>query len=162
MRAFAKAQGAETVIQDKQLGTGHAAACAREALADFSGDVIIAYGDMPLVTAATFEASFAAQRKGGHGDCRLPFAKHGLWPRDRGWRAALDRIVEYKDANANERKIKLCNAGIMAADAKSFFRWAAQLENNNAQRRILSDRRSARSRRPMASTAPSSKPTKPR
>jgi bifunctional UDP-N-acetylglucosamine pyrophosphorylase / glucosamine-1-phosphate N-acetyltransferase len=46
----------------------------------------------------------------------------------------LDRIVEYKDASAEECAIDLCNAGIMAADAKSFFRWAARLENKNAQR----------------------------
>ena len=46
----------------------------------------------------------------------------------------LDRIVEYRDANAEERKVDLCNAGIVSADAKSFFRWAAKLENNNTQR----------------------------
>ncbi len=45
----------------------------------------------------------------------------------------LARIVEYRDANADERAVKLCNAGIMAADAKRFFGWAARLENNNAQ-----------------------------
>jgi bifunctional UDP-N-acetylglucosamine pyrophosphorylase/glucosamine-1-phosphate N-acetyltransferase len=46
----------------------------------------------------------------------------------------LYRIVEYKDADAHQRAVKLCNAGIMAADAKDFFRWAAKLENNNAQK----------------------------
>jgi bifunctional UDP-N-acetylglucosamine pyrophosphorylase/glucosamine-1-phosphate N-acetyltransferase len=42
--------------------------------------------------------------------------------------------VEYKDASAAEREITLCNAGILAADAKEFFRWAANLGNDNAQR----------------------------
>jgi bifunctional UDP-N-acetylglucosamine pyrophosphorylase / glucosamine-1-phosphate N-acetyltransferase len=46
----------------------------------------------------------------------------------------LARIVEFKDANPDERKVDLCNAGIMAADAKTFFRWAAALKNENAQR----------------------------
>jgi bifunctional UDP-N-acetylglucosamine pyrophosphorylase/glucosamine-1-phosphate N-acetyltransferase len=46
----------------------------------------------------------------------------------------LARIVEYRDANADERKSDLCNAGILAADAKSFFRWAGALKNDNAQR----------------------------
>jgi bifunctional UDP-N-acetylglucosamine pyrophosphorylase/glucosamine-1-phosphate N-acetyltransferase len=46
----------------------------------------------------------------------------------------LDRIVEYKDANEEERVSNLCNAGIFAAGAKSFFRWTAALGNDNAQR----------------------------
>src|SRR5258706_6412016 len=46
----------------------------------------------------------------------------------------LDRIVEYRDANDEERQVELCNAGIMAADAESFFRWAGALKNNNAQK----------------------------
>ncbi|HUJ02285.1 MAG TPA: bifunctional UDP-N-acetylglucosamine diphosphorylase/glucosamine-1-phosphate N-acetyltransferase GlmU [Rhizomicrobium sp.] len=133
VREFAASQGAQAVIQDKQLGTGHAAACAKDALADFSGEVITTYGDMPLLTSATFEASFAAREKAGMAIVAFRsknkaygrvIAKHGI----------LDRIVEYKDANEEERAVDLCNAGIMAADAKSFLRWTAKLENNNAQR----------------------------
>jgi bifunctional UDP-N-acetylglucosamine pyrophosphorylase/glucosamine-1-phosphate N-acetyltransferase len=45
----------------------------------------------------------------------------------------LDRIVEFKDADGEERAIDLCNAGILAADAKSFFRWAGKLESRNKQ-----------------------------
>ena len=135
VRTYAAREGAKSVIQAEQLGTGHAAAQAREALGDFSGVVVTTYGDMPLLTSATFEASFAAREKAGmalvafrakdpaqYG--RVILAKDGL----------LDRIVEFKDANANERGIDLCNAGIIAADAKSFFRWAGRLENKNAQK----------------------------
>src|SRR6185437_4172002 len=43
-------------------------------------------------------------------------------------------IVEFKDANEKERAVTLCNAGLLAADAKSFFRWAANLKNDNAQK----------------------------
>ena len=46
----------------------------------------------------------------------------------------LDRIVEYKDASESERAINLCNAGCYAADARKFFRWAAALNNDNAQK----------------------------
>ncbi|HEX9159881.1 MAG TPA: DapH/DapD/GlmU-related protein, partial [Rhizomicrobium sp.] len=46
----------------------------------------------------------------------------------------LSRIVEYKDANEEERACNLCNAGIFAADAKAFFEWTAALGNDNAQR----------------------------
>src|SRR5262249_10589409 len=61
VREFAKSLGAESVIQEKQLGTGHAAACARDALKDFEGALIVSYGDHPLFTAETFEKSFAAR-----------------------------------------------------------------------------------------------------
>jgi len=135
VRAYAAREGAESVVQSEQLGTGHAAACAGSLLADFPGVVVTTYGDMPLVTSATFEASFAAREKGGmalvafraedpaqYG--RVIVGKDGL----------LDRIVEFKDADAEERAIDLCNAGIMAAEAKRFFAWAARLENKNAQR----------------------------
>src|ERR1700742_1506288 len=61
VRAFAATLGAESVVQDKQLGTGHAAACAAPLLKDFAGTLIVSYGDMPLVTAQTFEESFAAR-----------------------------------------------------------------------------------------------------
>jgi bifunctional UDP-N-acetylglucosamine pyrophosphorylase / glucosamine-1-phosphate N-acetyltransferase len=132
VRAFAASQGAESVVQDKQLGTGHAAACAADALKDFDGVLIVSYGDMPLVTAKTFAESFAAREAPGmaivafHSESNA----YGRVIVDDGF---LYRIVEYKDADENQRAVKLCNAGIMAADAKSFFRWAAKLENNNAQ-----------------------------
>ncbi len=135
VRAYAAREGARSVIQQEQLGTGHAAACARSVLGDFHGVVVTTYGDMPLLTSATFEASFAAREKAGmalvafrakdpaqYG--RVIIGKDGL----------LERIVEFKDASASERTINLCNAGILAAEAQSFFRWANGLENKNAQR----------------------------
>jgi bifunctional UDP-N-acetylglucosamine pyrophosphorylase/glucosamine-1-phosphate N-acetyltransferase len=135
VRAYAAREGAESVVQSEQLGTGHAAACAGALLADFPGVVVTTYGDMPLVTSDTFEASFAAREKEGFALVafhakdpaqygRVLLGKNGL----------LDRIVEFKDANADERAIDLCNAGIMAAEAKKFFAWAARLENKNAQK----------------------------
>ncbi len=135
VRAFAAKLGAESVIQDPQLGTGHAAACAAPLLRDEPGTVIIAYGDMPLVTSATFEASFAAQNETGMAMIGFRPADPGAYGRmilDRA--RLLDRIVEFKDANAEERAVNLCNAGILAAATKEFFRWAGKLENNNAQK----------------------------
>ena len=133
VRAFAKSLGAESAVQDKQLGTGHAAACAASALKDFSGVLIVSYGDMPLVTAKTFEDSFAAREEAGmaivafHSESKA----YGRVIVDDGF---LYRIVEYKDADEHQRAVKLCNAGIMAADAQSFFKWAGKLENNNSQK----------------------------
>jgi bifunctional UDP-N-acetylglucosamine pyrophosphorylase / glucosamine-1-phosphate N-acetyltransferase len=135
VRAFAKKMGAGSVIQEPQLGTGHAACTAAAALAGFSGALIVAYGDMPLVTSAIFEASFAAQAKSGM--AMVAFrpkhpAAYGRMILD--GQGLLDRIVEFKDAGARERAETLCNAGILAADAGDFFRWTAMLGNDNAQK----------------------------
>ncbi len=83
VRAFATAQGAESVVQDKQLGTGHAAGCARDALADFDGDVIVAYGDMPLVALANLRRLVCRAGQVRHGHRRVSFGQQSLWPRDR-------------------------------------------------------------------------------
>ena len=133
VEAYAASHGCQTVVQDKQLGTGHAAACAREALKNFGGELVIAYGDMPLMTASTFEASFAARAQ-GLAIVAFRTADPGAYGRvilDSAGK--LDRIVEFKDADQAERNCDLCNAGVLAADAKKFFGWVARLDNKNAQ-----------------------------
>ena len=134
VRDFAAGLGAESAIQDKQLGTGHAAAAAASALRDFAGELVVCYGDMPLVTPATLAASFAARAEPGLAVVafRSKSTAYGRVIADAI--GLLDRIVEYKDADTSERAVDLCNAGIVSADAQSFFRWAAKLENNNSQR----------------------------
>lgn len=133
VEGFALRHDAETVIQEEQLGTGHAAACAGNVLKDFDGTLVVTYGDHPLFTAATFAASFAAQEKTGMAIVafRSKSTAYGrVIEREEG---LLDRIVEYRDANEGERKVELCNAGVLAADARKFFRWASELKNNNSQ-----------------------------
>lgn len=134
VEAFALRHDAETVVQDKQLGTGHAALCAHAALQDFDGTLIVTYGDHPLFTSETFEASFSAQALVGMAIVAFhskSTAYGRVITREGG---LLERIVEYRDANDGERKIELCNAGVLAADAKKFFRWAGELKNSNSQR----------------------------
>jgi bifunctional UDP-N-acetylglucosamine pyrophosphorylase/glucosamine-1-phosphate N-acetyltransferase len=133
VRAYCTKMDAESVIQDRQLGTGHAAACAGPLLGEFAGPLVVSYGDHPLFRAETFAASFAAREKTGMAIVafRSRNTAYGRVVTDRD--GLLDRIVEYKDANDEERRVDLCNAGMMAADAKGFFRWAAGLRNNNTQ-----------------------------
>jgi bifunctional UDP-N-acetylglucosamine pyrophosphorylase/glucosamine-1-phosphate N-acetyltransferase len=135
VRDYAAKEGADSVIQEQQLGTGHAANCAAGALKDFAGVVAVTYGDMPLLTSKTFEASYEAQKSAGMAivafDAKDPSA-YGRVILDRD--GMLDRIVEFKDASEKERAVTLCNAGLLAADAKSFFKWAANLKNDNAQK----------------------------
>jgi bifunctional UDP-N-acetylglucosamine pyrophosphorylase/glucosamine-1-phosphate N-acetyltransferase len=135
VRAYVAREGGESAVQKQQLGTGHAANAARQHFENFDGAIVTTYGDMPLITPAYFHASLAARGKTG-----LSMAAFRTENPDAYGRVILDsdgfleRIVEYKDANEEERAGKLCNAGIFAADAKSFFRWTAALGNDNAQK----------------------------
>jgi bifunctional UDP-N-acetylglucosamine pyrophosphorylase / glucosamine-1-phosphate N-acetyltransferase len=133
VRDYAVACGAQTAIQEHQEGTGHAAKCAGVALADFDGAAVVTYGDMPLVTPETFEKSFAAHEKSGMALVAFQSQSHAYGRVIVGADGMVDRIVEFTDSNEGERLVTLCNAGILAADAKSFFRWAALLKNDNAQ-----------------------------
>jgi bifunctional UDP-N-acetylglucosamine pyrophosphorylase/glucosamine-1-phosphate N-acetyltransferase len=135
VRAYAQSLNCESVVQDRQLGTGHAAGAAQSALTDFDGTLVIANGDMPLVTPEVILECLKAQARTGL--AMLAFqasdpAQYGrvLLTPD----GFLNRIVEYKDASEPERGITLCNGGCYAADAKKFFHWTASLKNDNAQK----------------------------
>ena len=134
VRDYAKKQGCDSAIQEQQLGTGHAAAAAKDALADFSGTLLIVNGDMPLVTADVITACLTAQAQTGL--ALLAFEPADAAQYGRVLRAAdgtLDRIVEFKDASPSERAVTLCNAGCYAVDARKFFGWTSRLKNDNAQ-----------------------------
>jgi bifunctional UDP-N-acetylglucosamine pyrophosphorylase/glucosamine-1-phosphate N-acetyltransferase len=135
VRAYAKSLGAASAIQQQQLGTGHAAACAREALKDFSGTLLILNGDMPLVTPETIAECLKAQARTGLALLAFEAADPASYGRvllkPDGF---LNKIVEFKDASPSERAVALCNAGCYAAAAQNFFRWAGALKNENAQK----------------------------
>jgi bifunctional UDP-N-acetylglucosamine pyrophosphorylase/glucosamine-1-phosphate N-acetyltransferase len=135
VRDYAASLGAQSAIQQQQLGTGHAAASAGEALKDFSGTLLIINGDTPLITADTIGECLKAQA--GTGLALLAFEARDPAAYGRVLRGAdgfLDRIVEYKDATESQRAVTLCNGGCYAADAKNFFRWTSALKNDNAQK----------------------------
>jgi bifunctional UDP-N-acetylglucosamine pyrophosphorylase / glucosamine-1-phosphate N-acetyltransferase len=135
VRNYAKSMSADSAVQQEQLGTGHAAACAKDALADFSGSLLVVNGDMPLVTGDTIAECLKAQARTG----LSMLAFHAADPAAYGRvlltaDGFLDRIVEFKDALDAERAVTLCNAGCYAAEAKDFFRWTAGLKNHNVQK----------------------------
>jgi bifunctional UDP-N-acetylglucosamine pyrophosphorylase/glucosamine-1-phosphate N-acetyltransferase len=134
VRDYARALGCDSAIQHQQLGTGHAAASARDALADFSGTLLIVNGDMPLVTAEVIAECLAAQTRTGLALLAFEPADPGAYGRvlltPDGF---LNRIVEFKDASDSEKGVALCNAGCYAADAQKFFHWASLIKNNNVQ-----------------------------
>ena len=120
------------VRQAEQLGTAHAVLQAREALADFSGDVVVLYGDTPFITTDTLEKMIAARTQ--HDVVVLGFnaADPGRYGRLVMQGNTLDRIVEYKDASAEERAITLCNSGVICADSATLFDLLDAVGNDNA------------------------------
>ncbi len=128
--------GIATALQAEQLGTGHAVAQAREALAGFDGDVLILYGDVPLVTAATMQRMIDRLE----GDDTPAVVVLGFRPANPGAygrviadaAGRMDRIVEYKDASEAERAVTLCNSGLMAVRSTDLFALLDRLGNDNA------------------------------
>ena len=128
--------GAEVAIQAEQLGTGHAVQQAEAALAGFTGDVLILYGDVPLVTTETMRAMVDRLHAPGEpGVVVLGFrpadpAAYGRVIADAEGR--IEKIVEFKDASPEERGVTLCNSGLMAVRSADLFRLLGQLTNANA------------------------------
>lgn len=122
--------------QTEQLGTGHAVMMTRELLHDFVGDVLVLYGDVPLIPASVMQAMVDAR----HLDANTGIVVLGFRPDDParygrlvlGADSGLDRIVEYKGASENERAITLCNSGMMLIDGARLFGWLDRLTNQNA------------------------------
>lgn len=132
-RVLAHDPDTQVVLQTEQLGTAHAVEMAREALADFEGDVVVLYGDTPFVSADTLRGMQTA-RTGGVDVVVLGFeaAIPGKYGRLVVEGDRLARIVEAKDASAEELEISLCNSGVVCADRKVMFDLIAQVGNDNA------------------------------
>ncbi len=125
---------ARTYVQRERLGTAHAVLAARDAIAAGADDVLIAFGDTPLIDAATFERLRTALKDGA--------ALAVL-----GFRAAnptgygrllvegneLVAIREQADASEAERAVTLCNAGVMAFAGKTVLKVLDRIGNGNSK-----------------------------
>lgn len=123
-------------VQDPQHGTGHAVQQAESALSGFEGDVLILYGDVPFVSAATMRSMIARL----HGDDAPAVVVLGFEPADTLAYGRViaegDRIVkmvEHKDASEAERACRLCNSGLMAVRSADLFGLLARVTNDNSQ-----------------------------
>jgi bifunctional UDP-N-acetylglucosamine pyrophosphorylase/glucosamine-1-phosphate N-acetyltransferase len=124
---------ARVFVQEKRLGTAHAVLAARDAIADGFDDVVVLFGDTPLVRAETI------------GDLRVPVAE-GAAVAVLGFEAEdpagygrllvhdgeLTAIREHKDASPEERSVRLCNAGLMAFDGRRILGLLEAVGNANA------------------------------
>ena len=124
------------VEQRDLLGTGHAVLQGREVFKDYTGTVVILYGDVPLILPGTVRALFDRHRSGGAvvtvltpipaepvGYGRVVKAKDG----------SILKIVEEKDATPEEKQIREINTGIYCVESRFLFDAVSSLGNRNAQ-----------------------------
>lgn len=129
--ALAK-QPVNWILQAEQLGTGHAMQQAAPYFTD-NEDILMLYGDSPLITKETLEQLIDAKSDGGIGLLTAIVNEptgYGRIVREKG--QVVD-IVEQKDATEEQVKINEINTGILVANGSDLKRWLKKLNNNNAQ-----------------------------
>ncbi|AIR88868.1 bifunctional UDP-N-acetylglucosamine diphosphorylase/glucosamine-1-phosphate N-acetyltransferase GlmU [Pseudomonas cremoricolorata] len=120
------------VMQDKQLGTGHAVAQALPAIT--AETVLVLYGDVPLIEVETLKRLLSKANEQQLGLLTVTLndpTGYGRIVRDA--QGQVTAIVEQKDADEAQKAIKEGNTGILALPAKRLADWMARLSNNNAQ-----------------------------
>lgn len=126
---------ASIFIQRERRGTAHAVLAAKDALAKGSDDVLIAFGDTPLLRPQTLQAFREALARGAGivvaGFRPADPAGYGRLVQENG---KLVAIREEKDASATERAITLCNGGLMALSGKHALTLLEQIGDNNAKK----------------------------
>lgn len=124
----------EAFLQAQRLGTGHAVLMAREALAKPHDDVLVAYGDVPLITPAPL---IEARRKLAEGNDVVVIGFRTENPTGYGRLLTQDgnllAIREEKDATEAERAVKWCNSGIMAINGDKAISLLERIGNDNAK-----------------------------
>jgi bifunctional UDP-N-acetylglucosamine pyrophosphorylase/glucosamine-1-phosphate N-acetyltransferase len=123
----------EWVLQAEQLGTAHAVMQAMP-LVGPDAEVLVLYGDVPLVRAETLKRLLGAGRDGlavMTAELEDP-AAYGRVVRDAAGR--VKRMVELRDASPVEREIREINAGFYALSAKRLSAWLKKIDNRNAQK----------------------------
>jgi len=124
-------------VQDRPLGTGHAVIAAMASLKGFRGDVLVLYGDTPLLTPGTLRRLLSARRS--KPDPAVVVS--GFRPADPGAygrlildaKGGLERIVEFRDADESERAVPFCNGGLMVVDGARLPALLKKLSNSNSK-----------------------------
>ncbi|MEM6858245.1 MAG: bifunctional UDP-N-acetylglucosamine diphosphorylase/glucosamine-1-phosphate N-acetyltransferase GlmU [Pseudomonadota bacterium] len=124
-----------TALQQPQLGTAHAALQAKASLDGFTGNILVCFGDVPMVRAVTVQRLIEALE----GDAKvavLGFRHTGALAYGRVIADAdgtVLKMVEYKDASDEERAIDLCNSGLIVAHSDDMWPLLEAVGNDNAQ-----------------------------
>jgi UDP-N-acetylglucosamine diphosphorylase/glucosamine-1-phosphate N-acetyltransferase len=137
MTDYFKDSGVIFVEQNEQLGTGHAVMQVKPLLADFSGEVLVLAGDVPLLRCSTLKGliDFHLRHQAAATDltAKLPDAgNYGRIIRDQA--GHILRIVEKKDASPDELKITEINTGTFCFNSPALFEALAEVKAENAQK----------------------------
>jgi len=124
------------IIQEHQLGTGHAVLCAQDAFSDFTGDILILSGDVPLIEEHTLAAIIKTHRE-SEAILTLMTAcletPTGYGRILRGGQGEITGTVEEKDATEAQKRIREVNAGVYVAAARFLFAALAAVKDDNRQ-----------------------------
>jgi bifunctional UDP-N-acetylglucosamine pyrophosphorylase / glucosamine-1-phosphate N-acetyltransferase len=121
------------VIQDPPLGTGHAVLAAKEALADFDGQVIVTYADCPLMSAEVLQPVFDLALTSAVAVMGFTARDPGAYGRLIMTGDRLDAIVEAREASDDQLLIKTCNSGVLATSNTLLFSLLSEVTNKNAK-----------------------------
>ena len=124
----------ETVLQESQQGTGHAVLSAKQHLENYDGNILVLFGDTPLLTQDTLSSMIAAKN-----DAAIVVL--GMRPVDGGQYGRIvtnaadevEQIVEYADATDAQRQITLCNSGVMLIDGSVALDLLQQIKCDNTK-----------------------------
>ena len=128
--------GCNVAIQEERQGTAHAVSMAKEGLKGFSGTILVLYADVPLIQAASLSAL------AGKLDKKTPVAVLGFEAADphgygrllKARNGSIRAIREELDASPQEKKIRLCNSGILSVNSNVLWKLIPQIKNKNAKR----------------------------
>lgn len=136
LREFIKKSGVDYAVQKDAKGTAHAVMCARRKLINFSGNVLVLCGDVPLIRAEAI-CKFVEEvrdKKANLGVLTMMPGHPSSYGRIvRDLDGKITRIAEAKDATAEELGIREVNSGIICADGSWLFRSLKKIKNNNAK-----------------------------
>lgn len=133
---YLKGRGVTTILQEEQNGTGHAVACCRKSLQEFSGDVLILCGDTPLLTASTLAAFLKLHRERRSDVSVLSAVADDPTGYGRIVRNDTGRflsIVEEKDASSYVKEIHEINTGVYLVAVPLIFELLEHVRADNAQ-----------------------------
>lgn len=133
-------RGVYIAVQEQQLGTGHAARCAEDLFGSDDGDVVILFGDTPLITESTLESFVSVHDMGFHQASLISFIADdpsGFGRIIRDEKGRFVKIVEEKDASPKERQIKEVNSGVGIFKTGTLKKMLAELDSDNAQNEYM-------------------------
>ena len=129
-------QGIEIVLQLEQLGTAHAVMQCTNNFKDFNGNILILYGDVPMITENTLSHLISFHEKENSlctiltTDLPNPTGYGRIIKNENN---SLSKIIEEKDANDEEKKVKEINSGFYVFKSDTLFRLLPQVDNDNKQ-----------------------------